>query len=171
MDTVTGTPAPNNAPKKSKKLFWIIGIGTFCCLGCCVVPTAFMGLLGVGAHQHALDTAKKIEEEPPMDVTVSQIVSDFRSNAASANVKYKDKILQITGTVEKIEENYVVLQSNNGFVDGGFDLLGVNVYFSDSEKSKMMTLNKGQTIVIKGICTGKGFADSINIENCVMVKQ
>ena len=151
--------------KKSSKLPWILGgiglLGLVC----------FLGVFGMRLYQAAGELEKLGGPlEPPIEVNASDMVSAYRENTAVANNKYKDNVVQVTGTVGKIEEQWVELESEKGFVRGGVDLLRVHVYFNDQDKGKMATLTKGQSITVKGICTGKGIGDSIDVEKCVLVK-
>jgi hypothetical protein len=159
--------------KKSSKLPWILG-GIV--LVCFAVPMILLGVWAVGLFLQSVDKLEKLggplntDDWPPIEVNASDMVSAYRENTAIANNKYKGKVVQVTGTLGKIEEQWVELASEKGFVGGGVDLLRVHVYFNDQDKGKMATLPKGQSITVKGKCTGKGMGDSIDVEKCVLVK-
>jgi hypothetical protein len=131
---------------------------------------------GVGLYLRSADELEKLgaplntDDWPPIKVNASDLVSAYREDTAIANNKYKDKVVQVTGTVERIEDRWVELGSEKGFVGGGVDLLRVHVSFKDEDKGKMATLTKGQSITVQGKCIGKGIDDSIDVEKCVLVK-
>jgi tRNA_anti-like len=156
--------------EKSSQLSWVI---VLVCFG---VPMLLLGVWGVSLYRQSVDELEKlggplnVDEWPPIEVNASELVSAYRENTAVANNQYKDKFVQITGTVGKIDEQWVELESEKGFVAGGVDLLRVRAYFNDQDKGKMATLTKGQSITVKGKCTGKGIGDAIDVANCLLVK-
>lgn len=158
--------------KKSSKLLWILGgLG----LLAVVWSMILLGVTGIILYQSVNELEKlggpiNTDDWPPIEVNASDMVSAYRENTAIANNKYKGKVVQVTGTVGKIEEQWVELESKKGFVGGGVDLLRVHVYFNDQDKGKMATLTKGHSITAKGKCAGKGIGDSIDVEKCVLVK-
>jgi hypothetical protein len=127
-----------------------------------------MGLMGVGVRKQQQKEEKRVQEEKPIEVSASEVVSAYRENKAAADNKFKGKVVQVTGTVEKIERGYAVLKAERGFVGDGFDLLSVHLRFKD--ESKLATLSRGQPITVKGICTGVGLFDAIVVEQCVVVQ-
>ena len=158
--------------KKSSKLLWILGgLGL---LGL-VWSMILLGVTGIILYQSVNELEKlggpvNTDDWPPIEVKASDMVSAYCENTTVANNKYKGKVVQVTGTVGNIEEQWVELEGKKGSVGGGVDLLRVRVYFNDQDKGKMTTLTKGQSITVKGKCTGKGIGDSIDVEKCVLVK-
>lgn len=54
---------------------------------------------------------------PPLDVSVSEIYQAYQENEARANGTYKDKPLNLSFTVDEIEDKYVVQNLDSiGFV-------------------------------------------------------
>jgi putative nucleic acid binding protein len=163
-------------PKKSSKRPWTLGGIVLVALVCYGVPMILLGVWGVVLYRQSADELEKLggpintDDWPPIEVNASDMVSAYREDTAVANNKYKDKVVQVTGTVGKVEGQWVELESEKSFEGGGVDLLRVHVYFNDQDKGKVATLTKGQSITVKGMCTGKGVGDSIDVEKCVLVK-
>ena len=54
---------------------------------------------------------------PPLDVSVSEIYQAYQENEARANVTYKDKSLNLSCSVDEIEDKYVIQNLDSiGFV-------------------------------------------------------
>ena len=157
--------------KKSSKLPWILGAVLLLALPCFGVPLIFLAVWGYGLYElEILNEPLNTDDWPPIEVNASDMVSAYREDTAVANNQYKGKVVRVTGTVGKIEERWVELESEKGFVGGGVDLLRVHVYFNDQDKGKMAALTKGQSITVQGKCTGKGIGDSVDVEKCGLVK-
>jgi hypothetical protein len=139
-------------------------------LVCFVVSMILLGVWGVGLFRQSVDELEKLsgplntDDWPPIEVNASSLVSAYREDTAATNNKYKDKVVQVTDTVRKSEDQFVEFESEKGFVGGGVDLLRVHAYFFDHDKGKMGALSKGQSITVKGKCTGKGEGNSIEEE-------
>jgi len=95
------------------------------------------------------------DSSQPADISVSadQLSSAYNANEVSADDKYKDKKLVVTGTINSIgkdiaDTSYITLQS-----DG--DLLGVQCMFDDQYKPQLAKLHKGQRVRLQGTCKGK----------------
>ncbi len=85
-----------------------------------------------------------------IEISASELLNKFENNEDSANIAFLDKIILVTGTVDNIKE----------------DSTGVSVYLKNSESiSGVMCsfdrtainpakIKSGETLKIKGICTG-----------------
>lgn len=91
--------------------------------------------------------------ETSADITISanKIMQDFSSDETTANTRYLDKIIQVKGIVSetKIENEIgiISLKTNDDFGS-------VQCYLSEEATYKISELKEGQTITVKGICTG-----------------
>ncbi len=97
-------------------------------------------------------------------ITAEQLYEEYEENEVAADLKYKNKLLQVTGIVKSIgktigDKPYISLQT------GAFSSQ-VTFYFpSETYNEKLATLKKGTTIKIKGICKGKSLGIVvINVE-------
>ncbi|WP_299045770.1 hypothetical protein [uncultured Polaribacter sp.] len=104
--------------------------------------------------------AYKMYNKPHVDVadttsdiitTASQIMTDFTSDENKANIKYLEKIIEVSGVIIDTnienEKGIVTLKTNDDFGS-------VLCHLSETATQKIETLKQGQTITIKGICTG-----------------
>ncbi|GAB5523619.1 MAG: hypothetical protein Roseis2KO_14910 [Roseivirga sp.] len=105
----------------------------------------------------------------------STIVAEYLANPDRANEKYLDdaglsKILEVTGTVASITEDYnnqkVVLLKSAG------DKAGVSATFTTETNTSAEALKIGQTVKIKGVIrSGASYNDDLEFyENVIMEK-
>lgn len=112
-----------------------------------------------GSSSRKTDTADT--ETAAIKITATQLASEYTANEISADSKYKDKILEVSGTVSNVGiilgSPYVTLKTNEILSD-------IQCMLKDSEQSKAGNLQKGQKVVVKG----KGGGKSLNIalNNC-----
>ena len=105
---------------------------------------ATIALLTFSACGHD-DTA---DEEPAYTLTADQIVNEFLDDAAAANQKFNDQIVQVSGTVME-------LNKENGMITGvklsedEFNI--VNCTFQHPMESHKVA---GNTLTVKGVCSG-----------------
>jgi len=85
--------------------------------------------------------------EKGIEVTAVHLVKDYQANEEAANAKYLDKTLQVTGTISAIEKSQEGQQIIN--LSSGDDFTGV---YCTMLKEGPATV--GQTITIKGFCSG-----------------
>jgi hypothetical protein len=98
------------------------------------------------------------------DVQIDAVAlyNDFAKNETNANAKYLDKIIEVTGTVDAIQNSngalVVMLNSNQ--------MMGeISCKMFDNADS---VYKKGEKIIIKGKCAG--FLSDVNLVDCVTVK-
>src|SRR3972149_8444916 len=107
--------------------------------------------------------------------TSSQIVSEYLSDKSTANRKYlasdgDSKILEITGEVSKISEDYngqkVVLLKGNS------DKAGVSATFTSESNNNLADVEPGQIITVKGVIrSGASFDEDLDLyENVILEK-
>jgi len=125
-----------------KKFAYITGI--FLCLGLLI----------------ALFIIIKLYNKPHVDVestkadyiiSIENIVREFEENEEIANKKYLDKIIQVEGNIIDI-----TLTDGNGTITLDSKNSGKTVVCSmiASENIKVVGLQKGNKITVRGICTG-----------------
>ena len=84
-------------------------------------------------------------------LTANKIINDFSTDESKANITYLDKIIQVSGTVSKTEivkeKGIISLETNDDFGS-------VICHLSADATKNISSLKEGQTITLKGICTG-----------------
>lgn len=116
-----------------------------------------------GSSEAKDDKTSTSSEE--ISITSYQLCMEYRSNEALANTKYKDKVLIVSGTINKIGKDY----ANKLFLSmDGFDAVSNTACFFDSAKvTELNKLRNGQTVSIKGTCSG--MAGDVALQDCQIV--
>lgn len=117
------------------------------------------------------NTEKKVQEtqqaQTDYKVKVKDIVKEFKDNAVISEEKYQNKVTEITGEVEKVNEfageYYVSLKKPKE----QYPIEYVNCYFTDKEQLK--TIKKGDVVVVKGSYSSN-IMNSVMFKQCVLVK-
>lgn len=85
-------------------------------------------------------------------VEIDDFIKAYKENQVSADSQYKGKIVELTGRVTNVTDNYIVIQSYNADVwDWDCD---IEVCFEDADELKKAS--EGKEITIIGECNGKG---------------
>ncbi|MFA7445881.1 MAG: hypothetical protein WCY89_08025 [Flavobacteriaceae bacterium] len=102
----------------------------------------------------------KLYNKPHIDVgdskadyvmSIEAIAGDFEENEAVANEKYLDKIIQVEGVI-----NDIALSDGNSILTLKARQSDQSVVctMAASENIKIVGLQKGNTVTVRGICTG-----------------
>ncbi len=91
---------------------------------------------------------RDVRKEKGIKMTATAIFDSFTSNENNANASFLNKAIQVTGVVSEVKKNQagqtvLILLSND-------PVFGVNCTFKEDPGQ----INKGSTIMFKGICTG-----------------
>jgi len=95
-----------------------------------------------------------------------ELFADYEANEIAADRKYKNKVLQVTGTVDRIAKDitntmYVTLK--------GDELIGsIQWLFDDAHANQLAGLQKGMRVSVKGKCGGKMM--NVMLNGCVLVR-
>ena len=108
-----------------------------------------LGLIGGGIgfylFNKPLESIKSMKTQ--FEVSSDDLLESFEDDEESANQKYLDKVIQVTGVVSKTEtENdkmSIYLNTSN-------DLSNIIFQLEKEDAS----IKKGQEVTLKGICTG-----------------
>ena len=132
-----------------------------------IAGTGSAGSSYAGAHgtkssttnTHRNTTTKK--ETEPIIASVAGLYSVYEQNEINADLALVGSPIMLTGTVYSVEMGpvdipIVMLEDN----DGSYNQ--VKCLFPDDDQLPMvMSLEKGQTITIRGICNGKPMSDIV----------
>jgi hypothetical protein len=114
----------------------------------------------------AYKAAKEKEEREGIPVSVQTLYSDYETNEAAADIKYKNKKLAVTGTIMNIssgyDDSYYVTLLSHTTEMFGIEIGGVDCYFSNAYE--VADLRKGNKITISGKCTGK--SGGVELKGC-----
>ena len=93
--------------------------------------------------------------EGPLVVNAGELVTAYRAGSMAADTKYRDKLLQISGSVERVARDmqnrfYVQLKGAQG------EMKGVACFFAADAVDAASNLKSGQAVIIVGRCAGMG---------------
>jgi hypothetical protein len=101
-------------------------------------------------------------------VFAPQLIEDYASNEVAADGKYKNQLLEISGTVQSVSEDplgnpYVMVSASIQTPNG------VQGDFSQDQDGELSSLNPGQYITIE--CMGRGdVLGTVTATNCSIVQ-
>lgn len=101
--------------------------------------------------------------EQAIVIPATQLVNDFQANEKSANLKYLNKVVQISGTVlkqgkDQAKNTTLTIKSGDPFA---------NIFCT--LKSKNNLTGKDSVIVVKGICSG--FLSDVILNDAVVMNK
>lgn len=101
-------------------------------------------------------------------VTAVELSQAYDNNKVSADVKYKDKIVEVSGIVDSIGKDilndpYVTLKGR------ATSLFGVQCMFSRASEGELANLSKGQSITLKGRVDGE-LIGNVLVRGCTIVR-
>jgi hypothetical protein len=113
-------------------------------------------IIGAGIAWYMFNIPHRDVQNSATDIRLgaSELVNEYLSDWDAANNKYlaadgNSKILEITGTVKRVSENFngqkLVLLRENG------DKAGVSFTFSEATSPNAAVLESGQVVTIKGV--------------------
>ena len=105
---------------------------------------------------------RDVAKEKGIVITAAQLVTEFQENETTANAKYLNKPLEVSGTVSNVAQNQegitTVLLSSNDAMTGVFCTL----------KENNPKIKTGTPVVIKGICNG--MLSDVRLGEAILVK-
>lgn len=91
------------------------------------------------------------ETSADINITANKILEEFSEDETLANSKYLEKIIAVKGEIADIkiekEKGIITLKTNDDFGS-------ILCHLSTEATKELDSLNVGQTITVKGICTG-----------------
>ena len=117
---------------------------------------------GTIAYRMFTKPNRDVATEKGIVITAAQLVTEFQENESSANVKYLNKPIEVSGTVSNVAQNQegitTVLLSSNDAMTGVFCTL----------KENNPNIKTGTQVVIKGICNG--MLSDVRLGEAILVK-
>jgi len=118
-----------------------------------LITVLALGILGafVAYKMYNKPHVNVAQSKSDIILTANQILNDFSSDETTANLKYLEKIIEISGVVSEAkvekEKGIITLQTNDDFGS-------VLCHLSTKSTAKIGALKEGESITVKGICTG-----------------
>lgn len=106
--------------------------------------------------------------QPTVIVTADQLMSDYNANEVSADAKYKNNAVQVSGIVDTIGKDiidtpYIALKTG-----GQYSFSVVQCMFAKSNEPELASVSKGERMTLVGNVTGK--LGNIILNGCRIVK-
>jgi hypothetical protein len=81
----------------------------------------------------------------------AELVKEFEADENVANKQYNDKVVSVKGTIVKVDRND---STQTVILAGESAMAGVVCQFDAAHNKQLETLQPGQSIKVKGVCTG-----------------
>jgi hypothetical protein len=135
--------------------------------GLAVVTSAVM-IFVFFKYVSTLPTTPGVSATGPVDYTLTAVELDreFNQNKFAAESKYKGKVVEVSGTVERVGDDVKKYRLTLELT--GFDGMTVDCDFSTTKKSELAALKPGTAVTVRGKCIGTR-DDYVTLEDCVIV--
>ncbi|MFC7847078.1 hypothetical protein ACFUTU_01230 [Arthrobacter sp. NPDC057388] len=101
----------------------------------------------------------------PVSVEAAQLLADFEGNEAAADVKYKGKVLQVTGHVAKVDTEFLDKDQYVVRLDDGSQYSIISVNCNDVASAQAAAVVPDSTVTVQG--TFKDGGDlGVEIKDC-----
>ncbi|MBZ4189015.1 OB-fold putative lipoprotein [Niabella beijingensis] len=108
---------------------------------------------GYAYYQYNRKPADIKTAEAEIRTGAGELIAAFNNDEATANKKYVEKIIAVTGKITDIQID--TAGQATVFLDSGDPLASVTCSFYDTEAAAVKDLSAGRQVTIKGVCTGK----------------
>lgn len=103
---------------------------------------------------------------PAYKISARQLYAEYEQNEVGADNKYRNRIVDITGTVDDISRTIIgdqisVILDRHGIIGS------VQCYFPETEAGQIGQLSRGSRVTVRGVVTGKMMA--VQVEDCVLL--
>jgi tRNA_anti-like/zinc-ribbon domain len=147
--------APMN-PDRASALKLLLTVGAVCVVGYLVAWNAGVFHSDGPSRRTAPQSSSSQPNYTSAFLAAEELVSAYEENEVKADEQYKDKILQVKGTIDTIGKDimnslYVSLKGNAK----DYSITSVQCMFDAASSGTLASLKKGQTITIRGRCSGK----------------
>lgn len=134
---------------------------------------AFFLAISFATYQYFKPTKNIANQKTDIQLTGKQLLKDFNINHTNAEIKYKNKVVELYGAIKTAEVKDSICSVV--FDDGGNFIIVANFVYS--EKRDVEKLIEGDFITIKGIYSGFIVNDDtfmipaeIKIDKCTLLK-
>ena len=113
---------------------------------------------------------KYVYNKPHLDVEntkaefsmkAQDLYNEFKQNKDASGLKYNGKVIEIEGSLKKIEQTDSLTVAVFSYEEGMFGDQGVRCTFLPGQVAKAKSLGEGTIVKLKGYCTGFNDTDII----------
>lgn len=101
-------------------------------------------------------------------ISTATLDGEYEKNQVAADEKYKDKVIAVSGVIDRIE-NRSGIGLTIYLASGNLHDNHIHCFFTDSEKESLANLSKGDSICVKGMCDGLTLG-AVFLRGCVIQK-
>jgi precorrin-6B methylase 1 len=127
-----------------------------------LIVVLILGLIGAAIGLYLWNKPHKmVENARGVAISAVQLAKDYTANEQTANAKYLNKALEVSGTVSEIDKN-----QDGGLMvilDSGDPMTGVQC----TMREKGVNVAKGQQLTVKGFCSGSGIT-GVSLTDCII---
>lgn len=109
-----------------------------------------------------------VKATPQFTLTAEELFHAFKSGQASSQ-DYTGAVLQVRGMIQKIENTDSQVIAVATFDQGMFGDEGIRYTMLPEYQQEIQNMTPGQTVTIKGLCTGYNDTDVI-MEKCSVIE-
>jgi hypothetical protein len=123
------------------------------------------------AEEQRKKEEKELRDGKAITVTAQKLDKDYSDNAIGADSKYKGKLLEVTGTVERVDRDrfgkpWIELKTDSDAI--------MRCEFPKEAQADLGKVEAGKAVTIRGRCKGKSKTrdgdQEIVLENCILVR-
>jgi hypothetical protein len=103
-------------------------------------------------------------QQPDFSLTATGLYQAYQEDETAANKKFLNKVIVLRGSIADLQTG----SGNNSILLDAASGGGVNCSFSGEASGALKGLKKGDTIGVKGRCTG--MLMDVNLTDCVLEK-
>ena len=112
------------------------------------------------------------DQKPKYSVKALDLINEFKKNDSIANKKYAEKIIAVTGLVTEVESADTTVNIKLGDTTNGSYAIFA---FQRQHLADAKTIKKGDSISIKGSCSGGAYSEILETEfitfkRCAIIK-
>jgi hypothetical protein len=153
------------APKKSNIMWWILScFGLLVVVSVCVLLFIFSGGL---IYWEDTQRGNAVQSQAGTPVTADELTKDYIDDPRTADSKYKNKVLVVSGKIVVVEKDRLSLQGTPP-VDGRLPN-SVHCYVPNKNEGQLTTLHEGDLVKVKGYFSGDN-VPIIKLEHCQIEK-
>lgn len=109
-----------------------------------------------------------IRNGPGVPVAATDLEDEYNGNPVGADVRYKDKVLAVTGKVVRVVRD----ESKRVFtleLATGDATKTVSCDFTEQQKHMLVSVKRGDEVKVRGLCVGR-VSEFVKLKDCVVAK-
>ncbi len=99
---------------------------------------------------------------PAATVSADEMIADYKDNSSSADEKYSNQVVAVTGKINSIQDSYAIMEA----YDDDYWLYYIDIYMQDDEDLK--SFSTGDSITAVGVCKSTDIVGDIKLEDCII---